>query len=83
MRLPHGAIDFSFHQQLFVRATCRDSAVLEHEDLIRVHDRLQPVRDNNECFIFRQRINGALQFIFILRICKGSCLVENNDRSVL
>ncbi len=63
-----------------MRALLDDSAVIEYDDLIGIHDRLQPVCDHKHSFILHKCVNRPLDQHLIFGIKACGCLIEKNDR---
>ena len=77
------AVEVGLVEQLVVRAACRDSPVLEHDDLVGHRDRRQPVADDER----RARVHQPAQRALDLGLGGGvdaRCrVVEDQDARVL
>ena len=60
-----------------------DTAVLHHQDLIRVLDGSQPVGDGEDGFPLCQSGQSLLDQVFILRVYAGGRFIKDDDRGVL
>ena len=58
------------------------SALLQHADLIRIHDGVEPVGDDEDCLTPDHFGNGLVHLLLILRIHEGGGLVQHHDRGV-
>ena len=65
-----------------MRALLDDVAVANHQDHVGVSDRGQAMRDNKARAALHQRIHGALNKLLGTGIDVGSCLVQNQRRTV-
>ena len=45
-----------------------DTAVFQYEDLIRITNGVQPMSDDKDCFTLHQRIQGGVDFPFVIGI---------------
>ena len=80
--LPELLIRRAAAQQLLVGAHIGHSALLQHADLIRIHDGVEPVGDDEDCLTPDHFGNGLVHLLLILRIHEGGGLVQHHDRGV-
>eukprot|EP00968_Pinguiococcus_pyrenoidosus_P026305 scaffold7067_cov245-Pinguiococcus_pyrenoidosus.AAC.18 len=66
-----------------MRALLHDGALVEHDDLIRVLDRAQPMRDHQAGAILAQAIESRLHALLGARVQRGCRLVEEDHRRIL
>ena len=64
-------------------APLNDLSAVQHQDLIRIADRLQPVSDHQNGLVPSQGFNGLLQPVLILRVYIGGGFIQNHDGSIL
>ena len=83
MSLPHILIGLGGQKQLLMGAPGRDVSILQHQDLIGVHDGGKPVGYHDQRFFFCQPADGLLQLILVFRVNEGRGLVQNDDGRVL
>ena len=69
-------------QQLLVSADRLDLAPLEHEDRVRIHERRQPVRNDDHRPTARNPANVLVDDRLAVRIKRAGRLVENQDLRV-
>ena len=70
-------------QQFLVGAALDDAAVLEHEDLVGIDDRRQPVRDDQRGALARDLGELGLDDLLGARVERDGRLVEDQDGRVL
>ena len=68
--------------ELAVCASLNNLSAVQHQDLVGVTDRLQPVSDHQNGLVPSQGFNGLLQPVLILRVYIGGGLVQDYDGSV-
>lgn len=73
---------FLFYQFL-MGAPLYDFSVIYNQDLIRVPNRGQAMRNDHQCFIFYQRTDRLLQMHFVFRVNAGCCFVQQNNGRIL
>ena len=76
-------VDAGLGDKLAVLALLDNAAVVEHEDLIRVADGFQPVRDHNDGLVARQGFDGLLKPVFVFGVNIRGGFVQNDDGRVL
>lgn len=76
-------VDAGLGDKLAVLALLDNAAVVEHEDLIRVVDGFQPVRDHNDGLVARQGFDGLLKPVFVFGVNIRGGFVQNDDGRVL
>jgi hypothetical protein len=76
---PHRRIAATTAQQLCVMAALDDTPGLEHQDLISIDDRRQPVRDDEGRPSGRDFSEARLNFALGLGVERRSRLIEDQD----
>ena len=71
-----------FGDQLLMSALLHDTAMVDHENLIGVTHRFQPVRDHDDRLIARQRLDRPLQPVFVFRIDVRRRFVQDDNGRV-
>ena len=56
--------------------------VLQNNDLVGVFDGRQTMGNHKQCFSFRQRSDGLLDFFFILLIGECGRLIQNHNGGI-
>lgn len=79
LRLPEARVSPTRPQQFLVRAEFDDAALVQHRDLIRVHDGGEPVSDHQRRRAPRQRLQSARDLAFRVTVQGGGGLVEHVD----
>jgi hypothetical protein len=80
---PHLGIHAIAFEQRAVRAALDDASGVEHQDLVGVHHRRQPVRDDQRGAADGDLFEFGLDRLFGLRVERRGGLVEDQDRRVL
>ena len=78
---PHPRVDAVRGKQRGMRAPLDDAAVVEHEDLVGVDDRRQPVRDGQRRAVARDQPQLGLDRLLGARVERRRRLVEDQDRA--
>ena len=60
-----------------------DAALVQHQNLVRTPNRLEPVGDHQHGFLPRQSFHSPLELVLILGVYIGRGLVEDDDGRVL
>ena len=59
-----------------------DPTIVENEDIVGIHDGLQTVGNDQDCFILHQLVDGFLNKHFIFRIKTCCRFIQKYDRRV-
>ena len=78
---PHRRVDAAARKQLAVVAALDDAAGFEHQDLVGVDDRRQPVRDDQRGAVGRDLGEARLDLALGLGVERRGRLVEDQDRA--
>src|SRR5258705_10376991 len=66
-----------------MRAALDDAATFEHQDHVRIANRRQPVSDGQRRTVSRDLFQLRLDRFLRLRVERGRCFVEDQDRRLL
>src|SRR6187551_2796359 len=69
-------------KELVMRPALHDAAVIEHEDLVGVANRREPVRDRNRRAVLGEAVEGLLHRALRLRVERARRLVQDQDGGI-
>ena len=82
MRLPHIRIKRAALQEFLLLSAVNNLPFLQNDNLICVLNGRQTMCNHQQGLSFGKGHDGFLDFIFILRVSEGSCLVQNHNRRI-
>lgn len=82
MSLPHIRIKRAAFQEFLLLSAINNLSFLQNDNLICVLNGRQTVCNHQQGLSFGKGHDGFLDFIFILRVSEGSCLVQNHNRRI-
>src|SRR5207237_4511980 len=80
--MPKAAVDVAAVEQFLVRADVVNAAALEDEDRIRIHQRGEAVRDNNQGAALRDAQQVGVDDRLAVRIERARRLIEDQDARI-
>ena len=77
------SIDSLLGKECLMGSVLCDLTVFQYTDAVCIAYGGQSVCDHDYCFSLRKSGKSLLHFCFIIWVCKGSCLIKDQNRSVL
>src|SRR6476661_5857616 len=83
LAVPQLGIKTAAIEQLLMRAAFRDAAVVEHDDLVRVDDRREPVRNHDGRPALGYLLERILDRLFGAAVERARRFIQHQDRRIL
>ena len=80
---PHLGVSAGAREKLVMRATLDDAPMIEHQDLVGIHDRRKPVRDHERRVTTGDAIELGLDGALRFRVEGRGRFVENENARIL
>src|SRR5690606_7317829 len=80
LTVPHRGIQPVRGEQRLMRAALDDAAVIDHDNLVGIDDRREPVRDDERGAVARDSVESDLDLPLGVAVEGGGRLVEDEDR---